>query len=137
MAEASKHKHGDQPFARGDENEAPELGARHQPGHGAWRGLGMMGLVGWALGVPTVAGVLLGIWLDARHPARHSWTLTLLLIGAGIGCVNAWQWVAREQRAIRAARARAETAERERAQRRMVEEEEASRSSRKGTPKDG
>jgi ATP synthase protein I len=59
--------------------------------------LGMFGLVGWAVAVPTVAGIALGAWLDRTWPAEQaSWTLTFLLIGVVLGCVNAWYWIKRE-----------------------------------------
>jgi ATP synthase protein I len=68
---------------------------------GVWFGLGMMGLVGWSVVVPTLLGTALGVWLDKRHPGIHSWTLTLLIIGLVIGCVNAWYWVAKEDKEMR------------------------------------
>jgi len=64
-----------------------------------WSGLGMIGLVGWGVAVPTLLGAALGVWLDQHYPMKHSWTLMLLLIGLIIGCLNAWHWVAREDRA--------------------------------------
>ena len=60
----------------------------------------MVGVVGWAVAVPTVVGVALGIWLDRAHPARYSWTLMLLVLGIGRGCLNAWLWLSRERRDI-------------------------------------
>jgi ATP synthase protein I len=75
-----------------------KLRARRAGRRGVWFGLGMFGLVGWAVALPTVAGVALGVWLDARFPARFSWTLTLLLAGALLGSLNAWYWVQRESR---------------------------------------
>ena len=68
---------------------------------GVWFGLGMMGLIGWSVVVPTLLGAALGIWLDNCHPGKHSWTLTLLVIGLVIGCVNAWHWVAKEENEMR------------------------------------
>jgi ATP synthase protein I len=68
---------------------------------GVWFGLGMMGLIGWSVVVPTLLGAALGIWLDNRHPGNHSWTLTLLFIGLVIGCLNAWHWVAKEEKEMR------------------------------------
>ena len=65
---------------------------------GVWFGLGMMGLVGWSVVVPTLLGVALGIWLDNRHVGTHSWTLMLLVVGLTIGCLNAWHWVAKEDK---------------------------------------
>ncbi|NAX46750.1 F0F1 ATP synthase subunit [Photobacterium halotolerans] len=66
-----------------------------------WNGLGMMGLVGWSVAIPTLLGTALGIWLDNRYPSEHSWTLALLVAGLVIGCVNAWHWLAKEGREIR------------------------------------
>ena len=68
---------------------------------GVWFGLGMMGLIGWSVVVPTLLGAALGIWLDNRHPGSHSWTLMLLLIGLVIGCLIAWHWVSKEGKEIR------------------------------------
>ena len=67
-----------------------------------WSGLGMMGLVGWSVVVPTLLGAALGIWLDKRYPGVHSWTLALLIAGLAAGCLNAWHWVAKENREIHA-----------------------------------
>jgi ATP synthase protein I len=79
---------------------ARKLRARKSP-QGVWFGLGMMGLVGWSVVVPTLLGAALGIWLDNRHPGRYSWTLTLLVIGLVIGCLNAWHWVSKEDKEMR------------------------------------
>jgi ATP synthase protein I len=59
--------------------------------------LGMFGMVGWAVAIPTLAGVALGLWLDSAWPAAEaSWTLTFLLLGVALGVLNAWYWVKRE-----------------------------------------
>src|ERR1017187_8405311 len=85
---------------------ARKLRAR-KSNQGVWFGLGMMGLIGWSvvvptlLGaafgiwldnrypgrvvVPTLLGAAFGIWLDNRYPGRHSWTLMLLI--AGLECL--------------------------------------------------
>ena len=65
-----------------------------------WFGLGMSGLIGWSVAVPTLAGAILGIWLDQRHPQKFSWTLTLLLAGLLLGCFNAWHWVAQQNKSM-------------------------------------
>jgi len=65
---------------------------------GVWFGLGMMGLIGWSVVIPTLLGAALGIWLDNRYPGIHSWTLMMLLIGLIVGCVNAWHWVSKEDK---------------------------------------
>lgn len=56
-------------------------------------GLGMVGLVGWSVTIPTLIGIALGTWIDSRFPSQYSWTLMLLFIGLILGCVNAWFWV--------------------------------------------
>lgn len=63
-----------------------------------WFGLGMFGLVGWSVAIPTLIGITLGLWLDARWPGLPSWTLTFLLIGVAVGCLNAWYWIKMESR---------------------------------------
>ena len=68
---------------------------------GVWFGLGMMGLIGWSVVVPTLLGAALGIWLDSHYPGSHSWTLALLVAGLCIGCLNAWHWIAKEDKAMR------------------------------------
>lgn len=80
--------------------ETRKLKAQRRVTQTIWSGLGMMGLVGWSVAVPTVLGAALGIWLDRRYPGIHSWTLTLLIAGLAIGCLNAWHWVVREDREI-------------------------------------
>jgi len=70
--------------------------ARSERRHAIWFGLGMMGLIGWAVAVPTLAGVAIGLWLDAHWPQRFSWTITLIFVGVIIGSLNAWWWVRRE-----------------------------------------
>lgn len=72
--------------------------ARREGDRGVWFGLGMFGLVGWSVAVPALLGVGIGIFLDARFssPGAVSWTLTGLVVGVAVGCVNAWYWVKRE-----------------------------------------
>jgi len=80
---------------------ARKLRAQRHVNRTVWFGLGMMGLIGWSVVVPTLLGAALGIWLDQRYPGGHSWTLALLVVGLAIGCLNAWHWVTKEDKAIR------------------------------------
>jgi ATP synthase protein I len=61
-----------------------------------WRYLGLIGVVGWSVAAPMVAGALLGLWIDNTWDTGYSWTLTLLVIGLAAGCYNAWRLVTRE-----------------------------------------
>ena len=61
-----------------------------------WFGMGMFGLVGWSVAIPTVLFLALGIWIDTRTHTQYSWTLMLLIVGIGVGGLNAWYWVMRE-----------------------------------------
>lgn len=72
--------------------------ARRAGHKNVWFGLGMFGLVGWSIAVPTLLGTALGVWLDRRFPGEVSWTLTLLFGGILLGCLNAWYWVKKESR---------------------------------------
>jgi ATP synthase protein I len=67
---------------------------------GVWFGLGMSGLIGWSVTVPTIAGALLGAWLDSHHPGVHSWMLALLVAGLVVGCANAWHWVSQQDQTM-------------------------------------
>jgi len=69
--------------------------ARRRP-QSVWGWLGMLGLIGWSVAVPTVLGVVLGRWLDRVAPATFSWVISLLVIGLAVGVLNAWFWVLRE-----------------------------------------
>lgn len=63
-----------------------------------WFSLGLFGVVGWSVAIPTLLGLALGLWLDTKWPGRVSWTLTLLFGGIALGCANAWYWVSQESR---------------------------------------
>lgn len=78
--------------------ERRKLRSRDEGRHAAWFGLGMFGLVGWSVAIPTLIGIGVGIWLDAHHPVRFSWTVTLMVAGLVMGCVNAWRWIDLERR---------------------------------------
>ncbi len=70
--------------------------ARRQRRQAIWFGLGMFGLVGWSVAIPTLIGAATGVWLDRRFPGSTSWTLTLLIGGVVMGCLNAWRWLRNE-----------------------------------------
>lgn len=83
-----------------EEKAKRKLKARRNDSKSVWFGLGMMGLVGWTITVPTFLGALLGVWLDKNHPATFSWTLSLLILGLLVGSLISWNWITKEHKAI-------------------------------------
>ncbi|MEO7107959.1 MAG: AtpZ/AtpI family protein [Rhodoferax sp.] len=77
-----------------------KLKAQRNPAPGVWFGLGLMGIVGWSVVVPTLLGAALGVWLDRHYPGGRSWTLALMAAGLTLGCFNAWHWVSKEDAAM-------------------------------------
>lgn len=75
-----------------------KLEAKRQGRRSPLRGVGLFGLVGWAVAVPTLLGVALGLYLDSVTEGGRSWTLAMLLAGVALGCFNAWYWVSKESR---------------------------------------
>ena len=75
-----------------------KLKQRQRDDPSLWSHLGLFGVIGWAVSIPTVLGALLGWWLDSRWPQTFSWTLMLILLGLMAGCTIAWKWLQREHR---------------------------------------
>lgn len=73
--------------------EARRLKAQREQNRQVWFGLGMFGLVGWSVTIPTLIGTAIGIWLDRKLEGQQSWTLMLLILGLVAGCLNAWRWL--------------------------------------------
>ena len=71
--------------------------ARRYRGPSPLRGIGVFGMVGWAVAVPVVAGTFLGLWLDRVAPQAFSWILTLIVAGVVLGTMLAWRWIQKEK----------------------------------------
>jgi len=65
-----------------------------------WFGLGMFGIVGWAVAIPTLIGIALGLWIDRTWPSQYSWALMLLIAGVVIGSINATYWIKKVRSSI-------------------------------------
>ncbi|GAA3996667.1 AtpZ/AtpI family protein [Comamonas faecalis] len=72
--------------------------SRKAPAYSPLQGLSAFGVVGWSVALPTVAGALLGLWLERVAPQKFSWPIALMLGGLVVGLLVAWEWVARENR---------------------------------------
>lgn len=80
--------------------EARKIRARQAKDRTLWVGVGMFGVIGWSIALPTLLGVGLGFWIDRNWPGSFSWTLALLLAGVTLGALSAWHWVSVESRVI-------------------------------------
>lgn len=94
------HGEKDQFIQEIEKKEKRKIRARKKKNQGIWMGLGVFGVIGWSVMIPTIIGVIIGIWIDNRWPGRISWTLTFLFLGIILGCLNAWYWIQKEREAI-------------------------------------
>ncbi|MBC3764456.1 AtpZ/AtpI family protein [Neptunicella marina] len=83
-----------------DDKARRKINARRDEHNQVWFGLGMMGLIGWSVALPTLLGIAIGMWLDSIDTGPRSWTLALLMAGLCVGCFIAWHWVTNETRCI-------------------------------------
>lgn len=81
------------------DKEARKLRAKRKK-KSLWAGLGLFGMIGWSIAVPTLLGAVLGVWLDEVYTQDFSWTLSLLIAGLVSGCWIAWSWVQKENKEI-------------------------------------
>jgi ATP synthase protein I len=79
-----------------DRKERRKIRGREEKKRSPLFWVGLWGLVGWTVSIPTAAGIWLGIQMDERWPDGPSWTLTGLIVGLVVGCITAWLWVRRE-----------------------------------------
>ena len=75
-----------------------KLKALHNDKRSVWFGIGMFGMVGWSVAVPTLLGAASGMWLDKKYPETFSWTLSFLILGLFAGCLIAWHWITKEHK---------------------------------------
>ena len=52
---------------------------RNEPKYSPLNGLGVFGVIGWSVALPTVAGAFLGMWLNRVAPQSFSWPMALIL----------------------------------------------------------
>ena len=98
MEPAKNKKNEDFFIAKIAKKEKQKLKALREKNKSVWMGLGMMGMVGWSVAVPTLLGAALGFWMDKEYPQTFSWTLTFLVMGLLTGSIIAWYWVAKEDK---------------------------------------
>jgi ATP synthase protein I len=82
------------------EKEKRKLKALRDNRRSVWFGLGMFGMIGWSVAVPTLLGAVLGIWLDKHYSQSFSWTLTFIVLGIVSGGLVAANWISKEEKEI-------------------------------------
>jgi ATP synthase protein I len=68
---------------------------RQEGEQGVTRRLAQIGVLGWIVVTPILAGVFAGRWLDQKSHSGLLWTAPLLMLGAALGCWSAWRWMQR------------------------------------------
>ena len=58
--------------------------------------LGQIGVLGWAIVLPALAGLFLGRWLDKTYASGVFFSAPMVMIGAGVGFWLAWRWMSRQ-----------------------------------------
>ena len=60
-----------------------------------WQSVAALGVVGWMIALPAVAGTFLGKYLDRRfgETGSISWTITLMLLGLALGVYSVWRFL--------------------------------------------
>ncbi len=58
-----------------------------------WQSIAAVGVIGWMIAIPTVAGTFLGKYIDSIFTGYEgiSWTITFMLIGLAIGIYSVWR----------------------------------------------
>lgn len=57
------------------------------------RQLAAVGVLGWIVVVPLLAGIAIGRWIDRAWHTGITFTAALLLLGLVLGCWSAWRWM--------------------------------------------
>ncbi len=97
MSEANKEE---QFLHEIDSKEKRRIKAQSKKNRTIWMGFGLFGIIGWSVMIPTIIGIVIGLWADKKWPGPISWTLTFLFLGIALGCLNAWYWVEKERKVI-------------------------------------
>jgi len=70
---------------QGESSPEPSLGAR----------LGQIGVLGWAIVLPILLGLIVGRWLDRWLATGVMFSAALIMLGAAAGFWSAWRWMHR------------------------------------------
>ncbi len=87
----------EQLVARVASREARMIRGKKEGPPNLWRAVSLVGVIGWLVVLPMLAGIAIGTWIDHKWPSRFSWTLMLLVAGLAVGCMNAWKRIKQER----------------------------------------
>ncbi|AKR55839.1 ATP synthase [Devosia sp. H5989] len=73
--------------------EERERAGRADPEPSLARRFGQIGVLGWIIVLPTLGGLALGHWLDARLGGGITLAAALLMVGAALGLWLAMRWM--------------------------------------------
>lgn len=73
--------------------EARQKAGRADPEPSLARRFGQIGVLGWMIVAPTLAGLALGRWIDGRAGSGIMFSAALLMLGAGLGLWLAVRWM--------------------------------------------
>jgi ATP synthase protein I len=86
----------------GDEDPMVNETRRRSERHARWlregdmsvgRRLAQIGVLGWIIVAPTLLGMFIGRWIDARFETGVFWTAPLMMLGLLLGGWSAWKWM--------------------------------------------
>jgi ATP synthase protein I len=60
------------------------------------RFVGQIGILGWIIVVPTLAGMFVGRWLDRSFGTGIFWSAALMFLGVAFGFWSGWRWMHRQ-----------------------------------------
>jgi ATP synthase protein I len=88
----------DKKFSDDIEKSAKELMKARKEKGTFWHYAYILGVGGWLLVIPIVAGAYLGKYLDRKISGSGSisWTLTFIIIGIAVGIYNIWYFLIRK-----------------------------------------
>ncbi|WP_442755401.1 AtpZ/AtpI family protein [Methylocystis sp. JAN1] len=75
---------------------ARERELRHDPEPSLGKRLGQIGVLGWTIVLPALAGLFAGRWLDRTMHSGVFFSAPLVMAGAALGLWLAWKWMSRQ-----------------------------------------
>ncbi|HUX36969.1 MAG TPA: AtpZ/AtpI family protein [Rectinemataceae bacterium] len=82
-------------FAKEIGRKEGRLLVSRRSGHPRISSIGAIGIIGWTVTLPMLAGIALGRWIDGIAGGHWSFTVMLMIGGLFLGCATAWGWVRR------------------------------------------